>query len=106
MKLSCEGILGYIRAAIYSFKHTITPIKLNGNIENTDEFIVVTPLWAGGIASKIRSFLKTVSNDKVHFVVTSKSSQLQDDLGYKSLTHNIRSQKNEGEVINSFINQV
>ncbi len=60
-KLSCEaiqiidnknwnGCLGFIKAGYYSSIKKPVEIEILGNLDTADEFIVVAPLWAGGVA--------------------------------------------------------
>lgn len=113
-KLSCEvieitdnmnwkGILGYIKAGYYSSANKSVDIKINGDLSNTDEFIVVTPLWAGGAAPAIRTYFKTTSLDKIHLVVTSMGSIIKDRLGFKSVSDIVRNKKNEDDIIDNLV---
>lgn len=113
-KLSCEtiqitdnmnwkGILGYIKAGYYSKADKSVDIKINGNLNNADEFIVVTPLWAGGIAPAIRTFFKTTTLDKIHLVVTSSGSNVKNRIGFKSVSDIAKNKKNEDVVINNLV---
>lgn len=113
-KLSCEiiqitdnmnwkGILGYLKAGYYSKANKSVDIKINGDLSNTDEFIVVTPLWAGGAAPAIRTYFKTTTLDKIHLVVTSMGSNIKDRLGFKSVSDIVRSKKNEDAIIDNLV---
>ena len=96
-KLSCEaiqitdnknwkGILGFIKAGYYSSTNKSVDIEVLGNLDAVDEYIVATPLWAGGIAPATRTFLKTIPIDKVHLVVTSDGSHVKNRSGYLSVS--------------------
>lgn len=113
-KLSCEsvqitdninwkGILGFLKGGYYSTKNKNVDIKIPENIGDADELIVVTPLWAGGAAPAIRTFLKTISLDKIHLVVTSNGSSIKNRSGFKSVSDIIKSKNNEDVIINSLV---
>jgi hypothetical protein len=110
-KLSCEavqitdnknwnGIFGFIKAGYYSSTNKKVEIQILGNLNSVDEYIVVTPLWAGGIAPATRTFLKTIPLDKVHLVVTSDGSHVKSRSGYKSVSDITKNKMNEDLVIN------
>jgi flavodoxin len=116
-KLSCEaieisdnkswkGILGFIKGGYYASTNKDVDIKIHGNLEGADELIVVTPLWAGGGAPAIRTFLKTTTLEKVHLVVTSKGSEIKNPSGYKSVNSIVRSKGNEETVINNLVSSL
>lgn len=104
--MNWKGLFGFIRAGMYSIQKKDIDIHIDGKIEETDELIVVTPLWAGGIAPSTASFLKTVQLDKVHLVVTSGGSSLADRKGYKSVSESITGAKNEDVIIAKLLNTV
>lgn len=116
-KLSCDvvqitddknwnGILGYIRAGFYSSTNKKVEIKINGKLENVDEYIVVTPLWARGIAPATKIFLKTIPKEKVHLVVSSLGNHVKDRLGYKSVSDVTRKERNEALIIDHLVNSL
>lgn len=75
-----NGVLGYIKGGYYSSTNKSVNIKVNGDFENADEYIVVSPLWAGGPAPTIREFLKQVPLNKVNLVLTCKGSNIDSSL--------------------------
>jgi hypothetical protein len=110
-RLSCEaiqitdnidwkGIIGFIKAGYYSVTDKAVDIKVLGNLHPADEYVVVTPLWAGGIASATRAMLRTIPNDKVHLVVASGGGLLKNRSGYKSVS-DITDRINEEFVIDN-----
>jgi len=98
-----SGLFGYIKAGFYSTVNKEVEIELLGDTGQPDAFVVVTPLWAGGIAPAGRAFLNTVPRNKVHLVVTSLGSQTDDRDGYLSVHDVIDQQGNEDEVIGDLI---
>ncbi|MDF2612414.1 MAG: hypothetical protein K0S71_200 [Clostridia bacterium] len=54
-----SGILGFIKAGYAASRKKCTPIqKINANIGSYDRVIVFSPIWAGSMASPIRTFLR------------------------------------------------
>jgi flavodoxin len=101
-----SGFRGFFRAGRYSGQNLSVEIQVHGDLSATNEYIVVAPLWAGGVAPAIRKFLKTIPNDKVHLVVTSIGSKLRDRDGYKSL-HDIQGIiLNAARVINGLVDKL
>ncbi|MCB2291799.1 hypothetical protein LGK97_18975 [Clostridium sp. CS001] len=116
-KLSCEaieitdnmnwkGVLGFLKGGYYASKNKNVDIKINGSLDGADELIVVTPLWAGGVAPAIKTFLKTTPIEKVHLVVTSNGSNIKNSSGFKSVSEIVKSKKNEENIVNKLINSL
>jgi len=101
-----DGLFGYIKAGFYSSTNKKVEITINGTLDNVDEYIVVTPLWAGGIAPATKVFLETVPNEKVHLVVSSLGNHVKDRSGYKSVSDITRSERNEELVINDLVSKL
>jgi len=94
-----SGLFGYIKAGFYSTVNKHVEIELLGDPGDPDEYIVITPLWAGGIAPAARTFLESVPRNKVHLVVVSLGSQVEERRGYLSVNDVIDQIKNEDQVI-------
>ena len=117
-RLSCEavqisdnmnwkGFLGFIKAGFYSSTNRNVKIDIPENLfDAVDDYIVVTPLWAGGIAPAIRALLRTIPKEKVHLVVTSDGSHLKDRSGYKSVYDISKSSNDEDMDINRIVNNL
>jgi len=101
-----DGLFGFIKAGFYSSTNKKVEIKINGTLDNVDEYVVVTPLWAGGIAPATKVFLETVPNEKVHLVVSSLGNHVKDRSGYKSVSDITRSERNEELVINDLVKKL
>jgi cobalamin biosynthesis protein CbiG len=101
-----SGLFGYIKAGFYSTVKKPVHIELLGECVEPDEYIVVTPLWAGGIAPAGVAFLNTVPREKVHLVVCSLGSVVEDRQGFKSVSDVIVNAKNEESVVNGLIQQL
>lgn len=116
-KLSCEliqisdninwkGIIGYLKAGYYSMTNKSVDILFLGNLDAVEEYIIVGPLWAGGLASALRTLLNQFPRDKMHLVVTSIGSHVEDRSGYISV-HDITSNTdNEDVVIEDLVNSL
>lgn len=116
-RLSCEiieisdsmnwhGIFGFIKGGYYASKNKDVKIQINGSIDNADEIILVTPLWAGGPAPAIKTFLKEVSLDKIHLVVTSNASNITNSIAAKSVNGVIKNKNNEDSVIQALTDRL
>lgn len=116
-KLSCEtiqitdnmnwtGIIGFLKGGYYASKNKDVMIKASKKIGAYDEIVVVSPLWAGGLAPAIKGFLKSISVEKVNLVVASNGSSIKNRQGYKSVSDIIRSKNNEDAVIRELIDRL
>jgi len=114
-KLSCKaiaitdninwnGFFGLVKAGYYGMLGKDVQINVNGNISDAEELIVVTPLWADTTAPSIKTFLKRVSLEKVHLVVSSNSSRIKNRSGFKSVSEIISNKNNEDTVIEALVN--
>lgn len=99
--MNWKGPIGYMRAGRCALNNKDVDISIHGKIDS-DEFIVVTPLWAGKITPAIRKLLQTLPKDKVHLIVSSGSSTLKERADYKSVLDIIKKEKNEDEKIAAF----
>jgi hypothetical protein len=116
-KLSCEliqctdninwqGFIGYIKAGFYSMTNKHVDIELLGDVDDVEEYIIVGPYWAGGLAPALKTLLAQFPRDKVHLVVTSIGSHVEDRAGYSSV-HDITSNSgNEDSVIEDLMNSL
>ena len=104
--MNWKGIFGFIKGGYYASTNRDVKIKIPINLDDAEELIVVTPLWAGRVAPAISTFLETKELDKIHLVVTSGGSVLKNRLGYKSVIDIVKSKNNEEAVINDFLNSL
>ena len=114
-KLSCEilqvtdtmswnGLIGFLKGGYYSLTNKPVDIKIDKEIGPEDELIAVSPLWAGGIAPTMKTFLNTVSPGRVDLVVVSGNSTLEKREGFKSVSDIVQSKKSEDAVIDGLVN--
>jgi flavodoxin len=104
--MNWKGIFGFIRGGYYSTKDKDVEIQIPHNLDDADELIVVTPIWAGKAAPAVRAFLKNRSLEKIHLVATSSGSIINERSGYKSVSDIVKSKNNEEEVIGSLLNML
>jgi flavodoxin len=104
--MNWKGIFGFIKGGYYASTNKDVKIKIPKNLDDSEELIVVTPLWAGKVAPAISTFLKNKALDKIHLVVTSGSTNLKDRSGYKSVCDIVNSKNNEEAVISNFVNMI
>jgi hypothetical protein len=71
-----------------------------------EEYIFVGPLWAGGLAPAMRTLIKQFPRNKVHLVVISTESHVEDRSGFLSV-HDIENKTgNEDQVIEGLVNNL
>jgi hypothetical protein len=99
-----KGFLGFIKAGFYSSTNRNVKIDIPGNLlDAVDDYIVVAPLWAGGLAPAIMALFRAIPIEKVHLVVTSDGSYLKNRLGYKSIYDIAKNSNDEDLVINGLV---
>ena len=101
-----NGILGFIKGGFYATQNKSVDIRLSKKLEDDDEVILVTPLWAGGLAPATREFLRTMPIEKVQLVVTSNGSTLKKPTGYKSVTDIVKSNNNEDQILDELVKSI
>lgn len=116
-KLSCEvieitdnknwkGVLGFLKGGYYASTKKDVEIKVPKNLDDADELIVVSPLWASGVAPAIKSFLKTTQLSKVNLVVTSTGSKVKERDGFKSVSDVVKKNNDEDAVIDNLVSSL
>jgi hypothetical protein len=101
------GILGFIKAGFYSFTNRAVKIDPPADLSvSVDDYIVVAPLWAGGLAPAAKALLRMIPKDRVNLVVISDGSQLKDRSGYKSIYDITKNSDNENLVIDRLVNNL
>ena len=116
-KLSCDlvqitdhinwkGLLGFIKAGFYSTINKHVDIKFLGDLDEVEEYIIVGPFWAGGLAPAMKTLLSQFPRDKVHLVVTSIESHVEDRSGFLSVDDITSNTGNEDRVIEDLVNSL
>ena len=104
--INWKGPVGYLKAGYYSMRKKHVDIQFLGELDAVDEYIIVGPFWAGGLAPALITLLNQFPRDKVHLVVTSIESHVEDRSGYLSV-HDIASRTgNEDLVIEGLVNSL
>jgi hypothetical protein len=101
--INWKGIIGYFKAGFYSMTRKHVDIQVMGDLDTVEEYIVVGPLWAGGLAPSLKTLLNQLPRDKVHLVVTSIGSQVEDRSGYLSVHDVTRNSGNEDSVVEALV---
>ncbi|CDF59392.1 flavodoxin family protein [Thermobrachium celere] len=103
-----SGFKGYLKAIYYSIANKDIKVNVNTNFNKEDEIFLVGPLWVGGLAPTIKSFLKKYPYKTINLVISSKASKihLKNKDQFKSVTEIVEKDKNEDEVIKTLINSL
>ena len=116
-KLGCEaiqitdnrnwsGFWGYMMAGFYSSTNRKVEIEVLGKLEPADAYVVVAPMWAGGIAPAARTLIGQLGRNKVHLVVSSGGSNTKDRVGYISVRDIAINEKKEEAVIEELVSSL
>ena len=104
--INYKGIFGWLKAGNYSLRNKHVDIEFLGDVDGIEEYIVVGPMWAGGLAPAMRTLLNQLPRNQVHLVVSSKQDHVEDRSGFLSV-HDITSNTgNEDLVIDSLLNNL
>ena len=101
--INWQGLFGYLKAGFYSMTNKHVDIEFLDNLDAVEETIIVGPLWAGGLASALRTLLNQYPRNKVHLVVTSLGSHVKDRSGYLSVHDITDNSGNEDLVIEDLV---
>lgn len=113
-KLDCEAIeitddmnwkgpIGFVKGGMYATQNKPVNITVHGDLDNTNEIILVSPIWAAKLAPAITQFLKTRNLKTIHLVTTSGGTTLENGIEYKSAHAIVKREKNEEVIINGLI---
>jgi|LGVF01.2.fsa_nt_gb flavodoxin len=94
-----RGAIGFIKGGYYASKNKDVKIVMDQKSDDADEIVVVTPLWAGGVAPAIKKYLNNKELEKIHLVVTSSGSTLTKRQSFGSISDIVKKQKNEDQII-------
>lgn len=101
-----NGFIGYWTAGFYASTQKEVEISINGEVSNADEFILVTPVWAGSITPAVKAFIKKYPRNQVILVVSSNGSRISDRADFISVFDIPKSEKNEETVLSDLINYI
>lgn len=113
-KLNCEvieitddmnwkGPVGFVKGGMYATQNKPVNITVHGSLDNADELIVVSPVWAGHVVPAIMAFQKTRDLKTIHLVTTSKGSTIDTMSDYQTAHAIIEKEKNEETMIAELI---
>ncbi len=104
--MNWKGFFGYMKAGYYSMTKKIVPIRLEGQISDEDEIILVTPLWAGDVAVEAHTFIEKYNGSNIHMVVLSKASEVKNQERFKSV-HMVKESKSyDSEYLKAMVNKI
>ncbi len=104
--MNWKGFFGYMKAGYYSMTKKTVPIRLEGQISDEDEIILVTPLWAGDIAVEAHTFIEKYNGSNIHMVVLSKASEVKNQERFKSV-HMVKESKSyDHEYLKAMVNKI
>lgn len=104
--MNWNGIFGYLKAGSWASRNKTVEIMVDAKIDETDELIVVSPLWAGKLAPAANTFCKTANPDRIHLVVVSLGSTIRNRADFKSVSDVIKKNHDEDRVIAGLLNRV
>jgi hypothetical protein len=93
----------YLKAGFYSMTNNHVDIEFIGKLDDVNETIILSPLWAGGLASALKMVLSQFPRDKVHLVVMSLGSHVEDRSGYLSVQDITGNTGNEDLVVEDLV---
>jgi hypothetical protein len=64
-----DGVIGYIKAGFFSSVNKNVNIAVSDEYKNVEQYVVVSPVWAGKPAPAVQAFLKLVDVGKVNLVL-------------------------------------
>jgi len=74
--INWKGFIGFMKGGFYAMKDKHVEITFDNTCLSCDEFIVMSPLWAGGPAPAAREFIRRVGADKVDLLLTNDGSDV------------------------------
>lgn len=73
---SWKGVFGYIKGGFYASTNKHVNITFDKKCLEAEQYIVMSPLWAGGAAPAIRVFLNNYDNKKISLLLTNDGSDI------------------------------
>lgn len=101
--MNWKGPLGFVKGGMYATQNKPVNITVHGDLENADELIVVSPIWANHVVPAITAFQKTRNLKTMHLVTTSKGSMIEDMSDYQTAHAIIEKEKNEEAMITDLV---
>lgn len=104
--LNWKRTVGFLVGGFYASKNIKSERSIHKNIDEADELIIVTPLWAGGVTPAIRALLKYTPTEKIHLVVTSNGGRIRKRTGFKSVCDIVKNKDNEDAMVDRFAKSI
>lgn len=107
--MNWNGFFGFIKAGRATLKNLPMEIKLSQTLAPEDKLIVVSPVWAGGIAQPVRIFLNSKAPNAVALILSSGGPIKTNAVDYKQYAFfgNIyRNSENQDTVISDLISSL
>lgn len=104
--MNWKGPIGFIKGGMYATKNKPVDITVHGDLENADELIMVSPIWASHIVPAMTAFQKTRNLRTIHLVTTSKGSMIENMSAYKTAHAIVAKEKNEDAMIKDLISSL
>lgn len=101
--MNWKGPIGFVKGGMYATQNKPVNITVHGNLDNADELVVVSPVWANRVAPAITVFLEKRDLKTIHLVTTSKGSIVNNQSDYKTAHAIIEKDNNETAVIANLI---
>ncbi|BEP28177.1 flavodoxin family protein [Helicovermis profundi] len=101
-----KGFIGFFKAGYYTSKNKNVKIELKGNIEDKDNIIVVSPLWAGSLPPATRLFLEDRKLEEIDLVLVSGGSFIKNKPNCKSISEITNKLKNEDKVVSELVSKL
>ena len=79
-------------------------ITCNGNPDEANEIIVVSPIWGSRLPPTVQNFISALKKDKIHIVTSSMMDPLRGVEGFNSVTGIFGKKKNEKTAIENLLN--
>lgn len=93
--MNWKGPVGFVKGGMYATQNKSVNITVHGNLDNADQLIVVSPVWANHVTPAITAFQKTRDLKTIHLVTTSKGSTIDNMSDYQTAHAIIEKEKNE-----------
>lgn len=107
--MNWSGIIGFIKAGRATVKNRPLNITLSEPIFDDDPLIVVSPVWAGGVAQPVRVFLEKRQTQPISLILTS-GGPIKDTFNnnnrYKFVGNIYKNSNNQEMVIGDLMNSL
>lgn len=71
-----KGFLGFIKAGFYAASNKSVDITYDSSCLNSDQLIILSPVWAGGLTPAVKTFIQEVQHDHMTLVLRNAGSDI------------------------------